>query len=265
MDWRVTTVARSSLVTRCALTWSSADLASGASCSISRPAPATDHLLRGRRPRPVGRLHAAQRGLLRRARFTGRCVQGRHDPRRPAPGQESATAGRGRLTRSGETTVLALRRVARHCERSRHPARRHRLGADRPRQVDDPRSERRRHSGARRLHPGAWRPRRMMFPSSWLSVALTARGGRRGAQPFRTVGARATGRGQRARGTSSQVCSYERTRCSTSSVRARAGQLLSVDALQRPHCGGFVRKPSMMGAIFSGLSSRTKCPASSTI
>ena len=33
MDWRVTTVARSSLVTRCALTWSSADLASGASCS----------------------------------------------------------------------------------------------------------------------------------------------------------------------------------------------------------------------------------------
>jgi hypothetical protein len=33
MDWRVTTVARSSLVARCALTWSSADLASGASCS----------------------------------------------------------------------------------------------------------------------------------------------------------------------------------------------------------------------------------------
>ena len=33
MDWRVTTVARSSLVTRCALTWSSADLALGASCS----------------------------------------------------------------------------------------------------------------------------------------------------------------------------------------------------------------------------------------
>jgi hypothetical protein len=50
-------------------------------------------------------------------------------------------------------------------------------------------------------------------------------------------------------------------RCSSRST----GQLLSVDALQRPHCGGFVRKPSMMGAIFSGLSSRTKCPASSTI
>jgi hypothetical protein len=29
MDWRVTTVARSLLVTRCALTWSSVDLASG--------------------------------------------------------------------------------------------------------------------------------------------------------------------------------------------------------------------------------------------
>ena len=215
MDWRVTTVARSSLVTRCALTWSSADLASGASCS---------NFTSSTRSTVFSVVSTAARSL--------------HPPRR----------------------VRGLRR-----ERSRHPARRHRLGADGPRQVDDPRSERRRHSGARRLHPGAWRPRRMMFPSSWLSVALTARGGRRGAQPFRTVGARATGRGQRARGTSSQVCSYERTRCSTSSVRARAGQLLSVDALQRPHCGGFVRKPRMMGAIFSGLSSRTKCPASSTI
>jgi NAD-dependent dihydropyrimidine dehydrogenase PreA subunit len=42
-----------------------------------------------------------QRGLLCRAGLARRCVQGRHDPQRPAAGQVSAAAGRERLTRSG--------------------------------------------------------------------------------------------------------------------------------------------------------------------
>src|SRR4029077_3112024 len=60
--------------------------------------PSGGDLLRGRRPRPVERVHPAQCRLLRRTRFARRRVEGRTDRQRPTGNQGRTAEGRGLAT-----------------------------------------------------------------------------------------------------------------------------------------------------------------------